>query len=422
MVCSWIHRGFRRGLGQMQMFHDTLEISANFVQMADADGGLHRLLQRLQRIAAVRSRVGHIVGHRRAAGQYHVVGQGHVRGHHRAAAGDELPADLGRASHHEAGRIKAVLPQVAVVRDVANVVELGARTDMSGGERRTVDGAIAADFHAIADPDVAEVGNLARRAVGLDRIAETVAAYGSMRMNFAIPAYFACRADEHMRMDHAPGAQMRVVFYDRMRADHAAIADDRVRPDDAIGSEKHTVADLRIGMHHRGRMALPPLREVQRLLIEVLEQYRHAHRYVPYREAAGVGIRQVSVGAGKLRGQNQNRRLMPQRLEYMIPGARINQAAGQRFLWDLAMARRPLEISVEKRKHVRMLIFDGQAGEHDSTPTIAMADYTPVPAGRNGGCAANSPTPSGNAAARIPRTSAATSASRGSCSMPPCER
>src|SRR5450631_4718798 len=161
----------------MQMLHDALEIPAHFVQMADAHGGFHRLFQRLQRVAAIRSRFGDVVGYRRAAGQYHVVGQGHVRGHHRAAAGDELPADLGRASHHEAGRITAFLPQVAVVRDVANVVELGARTDMSGGERRTVDGAIAADFNAIADPDVTEVGNLARRAVGLDRIAEAVAAY-----------------------------------------------------------------------------------------------------------------------------------------------------------------------------------------------------------------------------------------------------
>ena len=54
---------------------------------------------------------------------------------------------------------------------------------------------------------------------------------------------------------------MRMILNDRVRADQAPIANDRMRANDAIRAEKHILADYRIGMHHRGRMALPPLRE-----------------------------------------------------------------------------------------------------------------------------------------------------------------
>ena len=49
------------------MLHHAIEISANLIEMPDVGGGLHRLLQRLQRIAAVGAGVGHVAGDRGSA-------------------------------------------------------------------------------------------------------------------------------------------------------------------------------------------------------------------------------------------------------------------------------------------------------------------------------------------------------------------
>ena len=89
-----------------------------------------------------------------------------VRGHDGIAARDELPADLRRSAHHETGGKETVLAQIAVVRNMTNVVELGARTDVSRGQCCAVDRAIAADFHAVADLNIAEVRDLSRPAAG----------------------------------------------------------------------------------------------------------------------------------------------------------------------------------------------------------------------------------------------------------------
>src|SRR6202030_3196326 len=114
------------------------------------------------------------------------------------AAGDELPSDLGRSSHHEAGREKPVLAEVAVVRNMTNVVELAPGTDMRRRQGRTIDGAIAADFHSIPDFDVAQMRDLARLAVRIHGIAESIAADTGMRMKFAIFADLAGGADKHL--------------------------------------------------------------------------------------------------------------------------------------------------------------------------------------------------------------------------------
>src|SRR6202042_209168 len=98
--------------------------AANLVQMANADGRAQRLLQRLQGVTAVGSRLRDIIGHRRSARQHDVVAYGDVCRYHGVASGDELPPDLGRASHHEAGGEEAVLAQIAVVRNMTNVVQL----------------------------------------------------------------------------------------------------------------------------------------------------------------------------------------------------------------------------------------------------------------------------------------------------------
>src|SRR3979490_2173862 len=154
----------------MQVLHHALEVSAYFVQMTDAYSGSQRLFQGLQRIAAVGPGVRYVVSDGRPAGKHDIVADRDVGGNDGIAARDELPSDLGRSSHHEASREKAVLAKVAVVRNMANVVQLGPGTNMSRGQGRTIDGAVAADFHAIADDDVAEMRDLARFAVGIHGI------------------------------------------------------------------------------------------------------------------------------------------------------------------------------------------------------------------------------------------------------------
>src|ERR1700737_4310615 len=122
------------------MFHHPAEVAAKLVQMPDADDGLHRLFQRLQRIAPVTTRFANIVRNRRSSGQHHVIGQGYVRGDNRAATRYELPADLGGAARHETGRVETVLSKIAVVRNVTDIVQLGTGSNVRGGERSAIEG------------------------------------------------------------------------------------------------------------------------------------------------------------------------------------------------------------------------------------------------------------------------------------------
>src|ERR1700682_3277678 len=109
-----------------------------------------------------------------------------MRRHHGIAAGDELAADLRRASHHETGGEEAVLTEVAVVRNMTNIIQFGSGPDVGGRQRGAVDGAIAADFDSVADDDVAEVRDFSRPAVRIHGVAEAVAADAGMRMYLAV--------------------------------------------------------------------------------------------------------------------------------------------------------------------------------------------------------------------------------------------
>src|SRR6266850_1314927 len=243
----------------MQMLHHAIEILADFIEVPDAGDGLHGLLQRLQGIPPVRTGIGHVAGDGGTAGQDYIVSQRDMRGHHGIAAADELPADLRGSPHHEAGREEAVLAQVAVVRNVADIVQLGAGADVGGRERGAVDGAVAADFDPVADYHIAEVRDFSRPAVRVHGIAEAVAADAGMRMYLTLVADPAPGTDEDMRVQHGSVA------------DHAVVADARTGPDDGIGPEKGPLADRGIRMHHGGRMAFAPLSESIALPVEVFQ-------------------------------------------------------------------------------------------------------------------------------------------------------
>src|SRR6267142_1277303 len=183
-----------------QVLHHPVETAAKVVQLADADRRLHGLFQGLQGVSAVTARLADVVRHRRSPREDHVVGHGHVRGDNGSAARDELPPNLGGAARHEARRVEPVLAQVAVVGDMANIVEFGARTNVRGGERGTVHGAVASDFDIIVNLDVAEMTDFSRAPVGAYGIAEAVAADGGVRMNLAILADLAVESHEHLGM------------------------------------------------------------------------------------------------------------------------------------------------------------------------------------------------------------------------------
>src|SRR5258708_31789492 len=101
-------------------------MGANWIKRVKGSGGAQPFLKGRKGIAAISAGVGHISGHRGSARKHHVVADRNVRRDHGIAAGNELPAYLGRAAHHETGGEESVLAEVAVVRNMTNVVQLGA--------------------------------------------------------------------------------------------------------------------------------------------------------------------------------------------------------------------------------------------------------------------------------------------------------
>ena len=253
------------------MLHDAIEILADLIEVPDIGDGLHGLLQRLQGIASVGTGIGHVARDGGPAGQDYVVSQRDMRGHHGIAAGDELPADLRGSPHHEAGREEAVLAQVAVVRNMTNIIQLGAGSDVGRRQRGAVDCAIAADLDSIADDDVAQVRDFSRPPVRIHGVAEAIAADAGMRMYLTVIADPATGTDEDMRVQHASVADPGVVLDDGVSADHAVVADARTRSDHAIRPEEGALSDRGIRVRHRSRMALAPLSESIALPVEVFQ-------------------------------------------------------------------------------------------------------------------------------------------------------
>src|SRR5271166_6113393 len=185
---------------EIQVFEHSMEVLTDLVELAQADRGLDGILQGLQRIAAIGAGFQNIVGDRGSPLQRHVIGDLDVGGDDRIAAGHEIAADLGRSAHHETGGEETVFAQIAVVRNVANVVELRARANIRRGQRRAIDRAISADLDRISDLHVSEVRDLARRTVRLQAVPEAVAADRRMRMDLAVIADLAARPHEYLRM------------------------------------------------------------------------------------------------------------------------------------------------------------------------------------------------------------------------------
>src|SRR5271168_2125383 len=359
---------FRRAFRKMQVLHDTIEISANLVQIADVHRGLHRLLQRLQRITGVVPGVGHVVCDRGPAGEHDVVAERHMLGNHRVAAGDELASDFGRASHHESRRIEAVFDEIAVVRDVTDVVQLGTRPDVRRGQLGAVDRAVAADFHRIADDYIAQVVDFSRPSIRIHRVAEAIAADAGVRMNLAVLADPAVSADKYVRVQNRARADPCGVFDHGVRSDHAAVADFRARPDHAIGPQNDARAENRVAVNDSGRMSFAPLPESMALGIEVLQEYRHTHGNVLHREAATVGVRESVELAGYFCEYDENGGFVPPRLLEQPRVADENQALRRGLFRHVAVGCRDFQVAMKKCKNIRVMILDGLSAEHGAIP------------------------------------------------------
>ena len=111
-------------------------------------------------------------------------------------------------------------------------------------------------------------------------------------MHLAVPPELAASADEDVRMQQGVGTDACVVLDDDVRTDAAAIADDGVGADHAVRSQEHAGAN-RGGRVDDGRgVAFAPLGEALAFAVEVLEQYRHAHRHgLDGKGAAEGGVR-----------------------------------------------------------------------------------------------------------------------------------
>src|SRR6202011_4835642 len=166
---------------------------------------------------------------------------------------------LGGPPHHESCREKTVLAEIAVMRDVAYVVELGTGSNMRRGQGCAIDRAVAADFDPIADLHIPQVRDLARPSVRIHGVAKAIAADTGMRVNLAIVTNLAGGTDKNMRVQNGARPDLCRILDNGMRSDHASIADDRAGADDAIRAEKCSLADSGVAMHDCRRMMLAPL-------------------------------------------------------------------------------------------------------------------------------------------------------------------
>jgi hypothetical protein len=344
---------------QMQVLHDTFEVSAYLIQMPDAHRGFQRLFQGLQRITAIGTGDRYVVGDRRPAGKRDVVADRYVGGNDGIAARDELPADLRRSAHHEARREKAVLAKIAIVCNMTDVVQLGPGSNMSRGQGCAIDRAVAADFHAIADFDVAQMRNLSRPAVGIHRVAKAIAADTGVRMNLTIFADLARRTHKNMRVQDAARADLCRTFDDTVRADQAPIADIRSCANHAIGSQERTLADGGVAMHDRRRMKLAPLRESPGLAVEVPQENRHAHGNVFHRKAAALGVLDGANTIRHIHLDDENGGFVASRLGQLRSISDVHQALPQGLFRNVAMRGRDFQITLKKCKDIGVVILDG---------------------------------------------------------------
>ena len=92
------------------------------------------------------------------------------------AAEHHVVADLGAAGDADLRRHQHVAPDAHAVRDLHQVVDLGAGLDARLADRRTIDGGVRAELDVVLDDDGGDLRNLLVRAVAPADEAVAVAA------------------------------------------------------------------------------------------------------------------------------------------------------------------------------------------------------------------------------------------------------
>src|SRR5262249_42174362 len=146
-------------------------------------------------------------------------------------------------------------PDADAVRDLHEVVDLGARLDPRLADRRTIDRRVRADLHIVFDDDVGVLRDLQMRAVGLPGEPEAIAADDGAVENRHATADDNVIANRHAGMDDTivadarAGANRDVGKNDRARADRRARAhrDERtdrgIRADAGIAGKRDELVD-----------------------------------------------------------------------------------------------------------------------------------------------------------------------------------
>src|ERR1700730_396414 len=176
---------------------------------------------------------GHVVGLAGLSRQDSALPDRDMIGDTDLARQDGAVADRARARDTDLRHEDDVLPHVAVMPDLHQIVDLAAAPDARFAERRPVDGGIGPDLHIVLDPQPAHLGNLA---VGrpVEGVAEAV------------------RAQYGTGMDDHPIADDHAVADDGARMEHDVVSQHGSRPDEAQGPH------LAAGPAHRPAHDDPP--------------------------------------------------------------------------------------------------------------------------------------------------------------------
>src|ERR1700736_5002784 len=292
-----------------------------------------------------------------------------MRSDHGVATGYEVATDRRYPGHNEAGGVEAVLAEIAVVRDMTDVVELCAGADVWRGESAAIDRAVAADFHLVANFHDAELRDLSWSSRCVLRVAKPIGADGGVRVDLAGLADFAGCADEHVRVQDRGGSDSCVVLYDRVRADDTVITDRRAGADHAVWAEDHVLTKEGTWVHQRRRVTCTPLRESFELVIEVLEQHHHGHGDGGGGETAARARLARSHQMGDLLLHDDDRGLAPQRLCQLLGPGGEHQTVGTRLYRAMAGAGACLEIAAQEGEHIGVIVPDRLSFEHDVSPT-----------------------------------------------------
>ncbi len=131
------------------------------------------------------------------------------------AADHDPVADLGAAADPRLSGDHSIVADFYIMRDLDQVVQLGAFTDKGRPDRRPVDRYIGADLHPILDQYIPDLRDLLKAPIRLWGKAKTIAADHRTRMDRDVGADHAIVIDLHPRMEHGIVTDPDIICPDR---------------------------------------------------------------------------------------------------------------------------------------------------------------------------------------------------------------